>query len=999
MMHPDKRHNPFLAQWLIFVAAVLIVGIGTGYEIQQERVRVELREQERLLAMSRVIQVSVEENLDSINQVLASLSKDVASGQVNGGLDARLRTLADAMPGVRTLTIHNVSGRILYASRPELVGKNENFSQREYFKVPQQHPDLKTLYISPPFLTSLGSHSIVVTRIVPGPRGVFGGVVTATLDPAYFGPLLDAVSYAPDMMVALIHGDGVVYLTVPTSENNLVGKNIAKSGALFMRHRARGQSVSIFSGTALALGDERLMVQRDIWPSALKMDKPLVVAVSRPLNEIYRSWRGNSLVTVWVFFLALLSLAVGLYIYQRRERVFRQQELLAAQNLAESEQRLKTIIETEPECVKVQAPDGTIEQMNRAGLAMIEADSVAQVIGSKIADLVIPAHRAAFNALNEHVLSGESGSLAFEIVGLKGTHRWLEMHAVPMTGGHGKPVGLLSVTRDITARKQAEDAIRLSEERLQRAELISRSGNWEIHLDGGRVVASVGATKIYGIHDRASDSLAVAQDIALPEYRPLLDAALHALIENDVPYDVEYKIRAVDSGEIKDIHSAATFDREKQVVFGILQDITERKLHERALRESEQRFRHIFENNGSVMLLIEPGTGKIVDANQAALRFYGYPNTTLIGMSINQVNTLQPEDVYTEMQQAVQEKRNYFRFTHRLASGDIREVEVYSSPTDVGGETLLLSVIHDVTERKQAEARLQLAASVFLHAREGIAITDAHGVIIDVNDTFTTITGYSREDAIGQPPRLLKSGLHDTQFYTDLWAALVEEGFWAGEVWNKRKNGEVFPVLNTITAVSDVAGITQNYVALFTDITEIKQYQLRLECLAHYDVLTGLPNRMLLADRLRQAIVHSQRNNRVLAVVYLDLDGFKEVNDQYGHEMGDKLLIAIAQRFKDGLRAEDTVARLGGDEFVAILADLESPQSCEPALERLMLAAAEPVVVDDTVLYVSASAGVACYPQDGNEADVLLRRADQAMYLAKQSGKNRYSMFASLPSG
>lgn len=302
-------------------------------------------------------------------------------------------------------------------------------------------------------------------------------------------------------------------------------------------------------------------------------------------------------------------------------------------------------------------------------------------------------------------------------------------------------------------------------------------------------------------------------------------------------------------------------------------------------------------------------------------------------------------------------------------------------------------LIVNITERKATEARLQLAANVFTHAREGILITDAQGAIIEVNDTFSRITGYGREEALGQNPRMLQSGRQSAEFYAAMWKQLIENGYWTGEVWNRRKSGEVYAEMLTISAVRDAHNATQNYVALFTDITSMKEQQHQLEHIAHYDALTGLPNRVLLADRLQQAIAQTQRRKQSLAVAFLDLDGFKAVNDTHGHKIGDELLIIVAQRMRLSLREGDTLARIGGDEFVAVLVDLEQPLDWEPLLERLLQMAAEPVQIGELTLHVSASIGVTLYPEDNADADILMRHADQAMYQAKQSGKNRYRLF------
>jgi diguanylate cyclase (GGDEF)-like protein len=244
---------------------------------------------------------------------------------------------------------------------------------------------------------------------------------------------------------------------------------------------------------------------------------------------------------------------------------------------------------------------------------------------------------------------------------------------------------------------------------------------------------------------------------------------------------------------------------------------------------------------------------------------------------------------------------------------------------------------------------------------------------------------------------MLNSGRHGPDFYVAMWQSLKTEGYWSGEIWNRRKSGEVFAEIQTISAVRDAQGQLQHYVALFSDITAQKEHQRQLEHIAHFDALTNLPNRVLLADRLHQAVAQATRRGDTVAVAYLDLDGFKSVNDHYGHDVGDQLLIALASNMKDALREGDTMARIGGDEFVAVFTDLTHPQASLPLLTRLLEAAAQPVLVGDIQVQVSASLGVTFYPQAQEiEADQLLRQADQAMYQAKLAGRNRYHVFDAL---
>ena len=298
-------------------------------------------------------------------------------------------------------------------------------------------------------------------------------------------------------------------------------------------------------------------------------------------------------------------------------------------------------------------------------------------------------------------------------------------------------------------------------------------------------------------------------------------------------------------------------------------------------------------------------------------------------------------------------------------------------------------------ERLEAEKNLHLAASVFTHAREGILITQQDATIIDVNDAFTRITGYSRDDVIGKNPRMLSSGRQNKAFYTAFWHDLIEKGHWYGEIWNRHKSGEVYAVIQTISAVYDNQGNPKHYVALFSDITLLKLHEQELEHIAHYDPLTNVPNRVLLNDRLHQGMTQALRREKQLAVAFIDLDGFKAINDNHGHEAGDQLLITVAARMKDALREGDTVARFGGDEFVALLVDLADESASVPLITRLLAAAEQPVEFGNITLQVSASLGITFYPQLEKDMDAtqLLHQADQAMYQAKLAGKNCYRAF------
>ena len=419
----------------------------------------------------------------------------------------------------------------------------------------------------------------------------------------------------------------------------------------------------------------------------------------------------------------------------------------------------------------------------------------------------------------------------------------------------------------------------------------------------------------------------------------------------------------------------------------------ERDQAQQRLVESEARFHQIFETNVAIKLILDPGSGRIVEANDAACRFYGYDKSTLLDMHITDINTLPPAEVRAEMQRARQEERLYYNFRHRLASGDIRDVEVYTGPVETEQGQLLHSIIHDVTEQRQAGNALRLAASVFANSYDGIVITDPDNRIVDVNPAFTRITGYQRQEVMGRNPSLLSSGRQDAAFYAGMWQSLRDDDSWRGEIWNRRKSGEIYAELLSISCVRDDQGRLLSHLAVFSDISQYKAHEAELDRIAHFDTLTGVPNRRLLSDRLDQAIARARRGSRLLAVCYLDLDGFKPVNDSYGHQTGDLLLVELAQRLQGVLRADDTLARLGGDEFVLLFSDLAHAQECFAILERVLAVVSAPVCVRDATISVSASIGVSLYPLDDADPDTLLRHADQAMYRAKEAGKNRYHLF------
>ncbi len=311
------------------------------------------------------------------------------------------------------------------------------------------------------------------------------------------------------------------------------------------------------------------------------------------------------------------------------------------------------------------------------------------------------------------------------------------------------------------------------------------------------------------------------------------------------------------------------------------------------------------------------------------------------------------------------------------------------------GETFgILGIYQDISEQKIAESELRIAASAF-ESQEGMIITDANSVILKANKSFSRITGYSSDDLVGQKMSMFKSGVHNAEFYAEMWSTINAKGSWQGEVWNCRKNGEIFPEWLTITAVKDKSGTITNYVGALIDITNRKAIEEQVYHLAHHDALTDLPNRVLLTDRMRQALAAARRDKEMLAVLYLDLDMFKPVNDTLGHDIGDLLLKEIAYRLLACVkRGSDTVSRMGGDEFVILLSQIEAQNDAGKVADKILFELNLPFLIEQHTIHISTSIGIAIYPENGTDVTTLLKNSDNAMYQAKNAGRSCYKYFS-----
>ncbi|HLA31369.1 MAG: hypothetical protein A2Y50_10680 [Pseudomonadales bacterium RIFCSPLOWO2_12_59_9] len=604
----------------------------------------------------------------------------------------------------------------------------------------------------------------------------------------------------------------------------------------------------------------------------------------------------------------------------------------------------------------------------------------------------------------EIIAGGQTQTLEEHVSTFDGQERVFLVIKGPVFDEQGRVNGLFGISRDITQRQQADIALRASEAALQEAQHLSAVGNWEWNVQTDELHWSDEIYRIYG-RDISLPPAAypqVQQYFTASSWQQLAAAVDHAILTGQ-GYECDAQVlRADGSCRWITARGQAVLDAAGQVVklYGTVQDITERKLISLKLQVSEERLQMAVEATSDGLWDWDLPSGWVYRSAQY-YQVTGYSAAEDTHDFEFFKRMLHCDDLSMALSQIDahrQGKTAGVEFDCRIVmrSGETKWMCVKGRVVlrNAAGEPLrMVGTLADISQRKSFELAQVEVATVFENSYEGIMVTNAARCIIKINPAFTRITGYSEAEVLGQTPKLLASGRHGPEFYGQMWSSLSQHDFWRGEIWNRRKNGEIFAELLSISAVRDAAGVIQRYVSVFADISQLKAHEAELDRIAHYDPLTGSPNRRLLVDRLAQSIIRSTRSGKSLAVCFLDLDGFKAINDQYGHATGDQLLVGVTENLKHVLRAEDTQARLGGDEFVLLLSDINSPEECALILERVLSAISSPIHVEDGLLSVSASIGVSLYPDDNADADTLLRHADQAMYLAKESGKNRYHLF------
>lgn len=561
----------------------------------------------------------------------------------------------------------------------------------------------------------------------------------------------------------------------------------------------------------------------------------------------------------------------------------------------------------------------------------------------------------------------------------------------------GQPLSACGIAVDVTQRREQENALRDSEEKYRATMDAAQVGVTIVH-DYKFSYVNPKMVEMFGYAEDEVVGKLGPPDIVIPEQSEFIIGKMQRRAAGEVspPYELT-GLRKDGSTFPLLIMGRPLVVGSRPTSVGTLIDLSAQRQVEKELKDKTRRYAALFEGAQDAILVADIDSRRVIDANVEAELLFLRPREELIGMSTAAFHPPELSAAYGEAYarhiRAGRGGPDEMKIV--TADGDIVDVEISSNIIETAdGHRLIQGVFRDIRQRKRNEAELKLAARVFESSQESILITNADSIIVSVNPAFLRMTGYSAAEVIGYNPRLLGSGRHPAEFFAAMRQTLNAEGRWQGEIWNRRKSGEIYPAWLTISVYRGASGEVLNFVGIESDISERHAAQERIRQLAYFDPLTGLPNRRLLQDRAEQALVGAEREGKRVALLFVDLDHFKTINDSLGHSAGDQLLSQVAQRLLGCVRRMDTVARLGGDEFVVLLGEATLEGTSEVA-RKILEVVGRPFHIEQHQLGVTPSLGISLFPQDGDDFETLLKHADTAMYRAKESGRNAYRFFAS----
>jgi diguanylate cyclase (GGDEF)-like protein/PAS domain S-box-containing protein len=982
---PHKKKSVLFLSFAIAATTVillLIMLLGSLIQAVTER-------NQRSALYARMIENSVTRTLESVESSLLSISEELKNTQ-NETLNkpALLEHLKKVMlfsPHIRQI--------VLIEGQDVLVDTRKGLESRDVI-------DIDRLFLSPIVENSF-SNGLQIGRNIQGrflplvsdgqsiktnhsliplafdARDHDGSkryTLIAALNPAYIQTLFDELKLKEHDFFGFYTFEGIPLLQKQANEHNDIMtskiERIVQSGK----------------------NEDEFDIQYGVLPvshtSLILSDKyRLAVAISAHHEDTFYIWFAQS------YDLILGILMAGFVIVASVLVMFR--EFIKLTRLQGQVRLLSSAVHQSPISILITDGDHHIEYVNPA-FSQTFGYSLKEVLGKNPNFLRSEKTKdTTFEAMWRRLNSGKSWQGEFTNKSKDGRFIPVAASVSSVLDETGKPSHLIGILSDVTKRKAAEAALFASEAQKKLIldtvpDLIFMKDTNGVYLACNQMFLNFIGLKEDEIVGKTDYDLTEREVADIRRKRDLESIATEKSIRYEAieKQSLNGKIIYLEIIKIPFLLSTGEIGG----VLGIARDITKRKESAAYIQKLSQ----VVEQS-PVTVMITNVDGNIEYVNNQFMRSSGYTKEEVIGRNPRFLKSGETKDEeYEELWNSIVNGGSWSGdFHNKNKNGELYWERASIGPLkdETGKIISFVAMKEEISKLKEDEKQLRLASAVFDTATEAVMVTDAQNRIQTVNNAFSHITGYERDEVIGKTPSLLSSGHHDKEYYDAMYRRLSFKGMWEGEIWNRRKNGEVYPEWLTISTMYDGAGNVEGYVSLFSDITKRKQDEEHIVHQANFDSLTGLANRNLFSDRFSRALQRNIRTNDRVALLFIDLDRFKHVNDTLGHAIGDKLLKEVSRRLLNQLRKTDTAARLGGDEFAAILPDIKSLYSLEDIVLNLLKTLAEPYHLDGHDVFISASIGVTVFPDDGNSVDVLLRNADSAMYKAKAKGRNDFQFF------